>query len=131
MAVVERDLTKPERAGQGRLVAGLKLDVDQVGPAPPTLITLSAAALRVVISESITSTGPRGPIPNPSSQAAGSSQTSSFVEMSKRLKSIGQLVPPSIHEQQRIKNRPDTELGSFWGPSNFRYQPFEPGHGRI
>src|SRR5271157_1835590 len=84
------------------------------GSAPPTLITLSAAALRVVISESITSTGPRGPIPNPSSQAAGSSQTSSFVEMSKRLKSKGQLVPPPIHEQQRIQRIGQTPgLGVF------------------
>jgi hypothetical protein len=36
------------------------------------------------------------------------------------LKSIGQLVPPSIHAQQRIQSIGQTP--------NFRYQPSEPGH---
>src|SRR5271157_2378292 len=40
------------------------------------------------MSESITSTGPRGPIAKRSSHAAGASQTSSLAETSKRLNSM-------------------------------------------
>ena len=41
----------------------------------------------MVISESMTETGPGRPIPKRSTQAAGSSQTSSLAETSRRLKS--------------------------------------------
>ena len=43
------------------------------------------------MSESITSTGPGGPIPSRSNHAAGSSQINSLVETSKRLKSTTSL----------------------------------------
>ena len=63
--MIEGDLAKPERPHQVAIVVGMGLENDEVGRSPPTLSTLSADAVMVVISDSMTSTGPGGPTPIP------------------------------------------------------------------
>ena len=60
------------------------------------------------MSESITSTGPGGPMPNRSSHAAGSSQTSSLVDDVEAVELHERHPIRSLPELRRARLKPDT-----------------------
>src|SRR5208337_1467366 len=129
VAVVQRDLTIPERAGQGGLVAGLELDGDQVGLGtsdPDHLVGGRAESCDIRVDHL---DRPARPDPEPFQPGGGVVPDQLF---------RGDVEAVEVHRTTRSsfdprttknpKNRPDTWFGSFWEPSNFRYQPSEPGH---
>ena len=87
MAMKEGRLAKPDRLGQVHLMARLELEVDQVGlrPADADHLVGRGGQGRDIRVDHVDRPG--GPIASRSNHAAGSSQTSSFAETSKRLNS--------------------------------------------